>query len=181
MWLSLSFPQEIFEKDRHECWQTGWTHVAVSAPYLLHRHFVLDLVLFSQHSHDGAVFSLSLGVASYTCVGPEGYWDPQGPDVSNCSSPWVNLISQKVPSWHETCTVGPSRACFLHLIRNLLLQWLYGCFCSFVWWLLCFLFPSVLLTVQLMWWMSWRFAFLARAAQRVEWKPIPWHSSLMEC
>lgn len=43
-----------------------------------------------------AVFLLSPGVASYMCVGPEGYWDPQGPDFSNCTSPWVNLISQKV-------------------------------------------------------------------------------------
>lgn len=117
------------------------------------------LFYFSQHSLDGAVCSLSLGVASYMCVGPEGYWDPQGPDVSNCSSPWVNLISQKVPSCHETCTFGPSRACFPHMIRNHLLHLLYGCFCSFLWRLLCFLFPSFLLTVRLMWWMSWRFAF----------------------
>uniref|UniRef100_A0A668W639 Adhesion G protein-coupled receptor L3 n=1 Tax=Oreochromis aureus TaxID=47969 RepID=A0A668W639_OREAU len=37
----------------------------------------------------------SLGVASYMCMGPEGYWDSQGPDFSNCTSPWVNIISQK--------------------------------------------------------------------------------------
>ncbi|KAM8898650.1 adhesion G protein-coupled receptor L3 isoform 9-T15 [Spinachia spinachia] len=38
----------------------------------------------------------STGVASYACVGPEGYWDPQGPNFSNCTSPWVQLISQKL-------------------------------------------------------------------------------------
>ena len=40
------------------------------------------------------------------CVGPEAYWDPQGPDFSNCTSPWVNLISQKVNS------------CNIELVRN---------------------------------------------------------------
>ncbi|XP_019733083.1 adhesion G protein-coupled receptor L3 isoform X3 [Hippocampus comes] len=38
----------------------------------------------------------TIGVASYSCVGPEGYWDPQGPNFTNCTSPWVNIISQKL-------------------------------------------------------------------------------------
>uniref|UniRef100_A0A3P8V3Y9 Adhesion G protein-coupled receptor L3 n=1 Tax=Cynoglossus semilaevis TaxID=244447 RepID=A0A3P8V3Y9_CYNSE len=38
----------------------------------------------------------TIGTALYMCMGPEGYWDPQGPDLSNCTSPWVNLISQKI-------------------------------------------------------------------------------------
>uniref|UniRef100_A0A8C6UQ99 Adhesion G protein-coupled receptor L3 n=1 Tax=Neogobius melanostomus TaxID=47308 RepID=A0A8C6UQ99_9GOBI len=38
----------------------------------------------------------TIGVASYFCQGPEGYWDPQGPDLSNCTSPWVNVINQKI-------------------------------------------------------------------------------------
>ncbi|XP_026208635.1 adhesion G protein-coupled receptor L3-like isoform X4 [Anabas testudineus] len=46
----------------------------------------------------------TIGVASYTCVGPEGYWDPQGPDFSNCTSPWVNLINQKLKA-RETAAV----------------------------------------------------------------------------
>lgn len=36
------------------------------------------------------------GVATYVCVAHLGYWDPQGPDLSNCTSPWVNHIMQKV-------------------------------------------------------------------------------------
>lgn len=36
------------------------------------------------------------GVATYGCVAHLGYWDPQGPDLSNCTSPWVNHIMQKV-------------------------------------------------------------------------------------
>lgn len=36
------------------------------------------------------------GVATYMCVAHLGYWDPQGPDLSNCTSPWVNHIMQKV-------------------------------------------------------------------------------------
>ncbi|CAL8331788.1 unnamed protein product [Merluccius merluccius] len=38
----------------------------------------------------------TLGVATYMCVAQLGYWDPQGPDLSNCTSPWVNHIMQKV-------------------------------------------------------------------------------------
>lgn len=36
------------------------------------------------------------GVATYVCMAHLGYWDPQGPDLSNCTSPWVNHIMQKV-------------------------------------------------------------------------------------
>ncbi|XP_055370563.1 adhesion G protein-coupled receptor L3-like isoform X6 [Betta splendens] len=46
----------------------------------------------------------TIGVAFYMCEGPEGYWDPQGPDFSNCTSPWVNLINQKLKS-KETAAV----------------------------------------------------------------------------
>ncbi|XP_028826038.1 adhesion G protein-coupled receptor L3 isoform X4 [Denticeps clupeoides] len=37
-----------------------------------------------------------LGMATFACIGPEGYWDLQGPDLSNCTSPWVNHINQKL-------------------------------------------------------------------------------------
>ncbi|XP_029696800.1 adhesion G protein-coupled receptor L3-like isoform X18 [Takifugu rubripes] len=48
----------------------------------------------------------TIGVASYTCVGPEGYWDPQGPDFSNCTSPWVNLISQKIKAGETAAVIA---------------------------------------------------------------------------
>ncbi|KAI1883431.1 hypothetical protein AGOR_G00231380 [Albula goreensis] len=38
----------------------------------------------------------TIGVATYACVAPDAYWDPQGPDLSNCTSPWVNYITQKL-------------------------------------------------------------------------------------
>ncbi|CAB1351686.1 unnamed protein product [Coregonus sp. 'balchen'] len=38
---------------------------------------------------------VDISVAMYLCMGPEGYWDPQGPNLSNCTSPWVNVITQK--------------------------------------------------------------------------------------
>ena len=41
-------------------------------------------------------FACGAGVATYVCVAHLGYWDPQGPDLSNCTSPWVNHIMQKV-------------------------------------------------------------------------------------
>ncbi|TKS92814.1 Adhesion G protein-coupled receptor L3 [Collichthys lucidus] len=46
------------------------------------------------------------GVASYMCMGPEGYWDPQGPDFSNCTSPWVNLISQKIKAGETAAVIA---------------------------------------------------------------------------
>uniref|UniRef100_A0A671W061 Adhesion G protein-coupled receptor L3 n=1 Tax=Sparus aurata TaxID=8175 RepID=A0A671W061_SPAAU len=48
----------------------------------------------------------TIGVASYACVGPEGYWDPQGPDFSNCTSPWVNLISQKLKAGETAAVIA---------------------------------------------------------------------------
>ncbi|XP_038587480.1 adhesion G protein-coupled receptor L3-like isoform X7 [Micropterus salmoides] len=46
------------------------------------------------------------GVASHMCMGPEGYWDPQGPDFSNCTSPWVNLISQKLKAGETAAVIA---------------------------------------------------------------------------
>ncbi|XP_068444293.1 adhesion G protein-coupled receptor L3-like isoform X9 [Clinocottus analis] len=46
------------------------------------------------------------GVSSYICVGPEGYWDPQGPDFSNCTSPWVNFISQKLKAGETAAVIA---------------------------------------------------------------------------
>ncbi|XP_071062596.1 adhesion G protein-coupled receptor L3-like isoform X3 [Pseudochaenichthys georgianus] len=48
----------------------------------------------------------TLGVASYMCVSPEGYWDPQGPDFSNCTSTWVNLISQKLKAGETAAVIA---------------------------------------------------------------------------
>ncbi|XP_073763796.1 adhesion G protein-coupled receptor L3-like isoform X45 [Danio rerio] len=38
----------------------------------------------------------TIGTAVFTCQGPEGLWDQQGPDLSNCTSTWVNIINQKI-------------------------------------------------------------------------------------
>ncbi|XP_034020801.1 adhesion G protein-coupled receptor L3-like isoform X4 [Thalassophryne amazonica] len=46
------------------------------------------------------------GIALYMCVGPEGYWDPQGPDFSNCTSPWVSLISQKIKAGETAAVIA---------------------------------------------------------------------------
>ncbi|KAM3590471.1 uncharacterized protein V6R79_010430 [Siganus canaliculatus] len=48
----------------------------------------------------------TIGVASYMCVGPEGYWDPQGPDFSNCTSPWVNIINQKIKAGETAAVIA---------------------------------------------------------------------------
>uniref|UniRef100_A0A3Q1JJ00 Adhesion G protein-coupled receptor L3 n=1 Tax=Anabas testudineus TaxID=64144 RepID=A0A3Q1JJ00_ANATE len=46
----------------------------------------------------------TLGVATYVCR--MGYWDPQGPDLSNCTSPWVNHIMQKLRSGETAAIVA---------------------------------------------------------------------------
>ncbi|XP_077356752.1 adhesion G protein-coupled receptor L3-like isoform X6 [Festucalex cinctus] len=48
----------------------------------------------------------TIGVASYSCVGPEGYWDPQGPDFTNCTSPWVNIISHKLKAGETAAVIA---------------------------------------------------------------------------
>ncbi|XP_061687116.1 adhesion G protein-coupled receptor L3 isoform X1 [Syngnathoides biaculeatus] len=48
----------------------------------------------------------TLGVATYVCVARLGYWDPQGPDLSNCTSPWVNHIMQKLRSGETAAIVA---------------------------------------------------------------------------
>lgn len=41
--------------------------------------------------------SVSTGIASFQCLPALGLWNPRGPDLSNCTSPWVNQVAQKVP------------------------------------------------------------------------------------
>ncbi|XP_077936734.1 adhesion G protein-coupled receptor L3 isoform X9 [Gasterosteus aculeatus] len=48
----------------------------------------------------------TLGVATYVCLAHLGYWDPHGPDLSNCTSPWVNHIMQKLRSGETAAIVA---------------------------------------------------------------------------
>uniref|UniRef100_A0A669D8L3 Adhesion G protein-coupled receptor L3 n=1 Tax=Oreochromis niloticus TaxID=8128 RepID=A0A669D8L3_ORENI len=48
----------------------------------------------------------TLGVATYVCVAHLGHWDTQGPDLSNCTSPWVNHIMQKLRSGETAAIVA---------------------------------------------------------------------------
>ncbi|XP_051940555.1 adhesion G protein-coupled receptor L3 isoform X16 [Hippocampus zosterae] len=48
----------------------------------------------------------TLGVATYMCMAHLGYWDPKGPDLSNCTSPWVNHIMQKLRSGETAAIVA---------------------------------------------------------------------------
>ena len=38
----------------------------------------------------------SPGIASFQCLAEQVTWNPRGPDLSNCTSPWVNQVAQKV-------------------------------------------------------------------------------------
>uniref|UniRef100_A0A8D0GFP5 Adhesion G protein-coupled receptor L3 n=1 Tax=Sphenodon punctatus TaxID=8508 RepID=A0A8D0GFP5_SPHPU len=48
----------------------------------------------------------TVGVSTFLCLAPEGIWDPQGPDLSNCSSPWVNHITQKLKSGETAANIA---------------------------------------------------------------------------
>ncbi|XP_058153895.1 adhesion G protein-coupled receptor L3 isoform X9 [Dasypus novemcinctus] len=48
----------------------------------------------------------TIGVSTYLCLAPDGTWDPQGPDLSNCSSPWVNHITQKLKSGETAANIA---------------------------------------------------------------------------
>uniref|UniRef100_A0A3Q2YEK3 Adhesion G protein-coupled receptor L3 n=1 Tax=Hippocampus comes TaxID=109280 RepID=A0A3Q2YEK3_HIPCM len=51
-------------------------------------------------------FAALAGVATYMCMAHLGYWDPKGPDLSNCTSPWVNHIMQKLRSGETAAIVA---------------------------------------------------------------------------
>ncbi|XP_076868662.1 adhesion G protein-coupled receptor L3 isoform X3 [Brachyhypopomus gauderio] len=46
----------------------------------------------------------TIGVATFTCM--MGYWDPKGPDMSNCTSPWTNHITQRMRSGETAAIVA---------------------------------------------------------------------------
>ncbi|XP_063311719.1 adhesion G protein-coupled receptor L3 isoform X2 [Pelobates fuscus] len=48
----------------------------------------------------------TVGVATYICITPDGIWNPQGPDLSNCSSPWINHIGQKLKSLETAANIA---------------------------------------------------------------------------
>ncbi|NXK53076.1 AGRL3 protein, partial [Chauna torquata] len=48
----------------------------------------------------------SIGVATFRCLAPNGIWEPRGPDLSNCSSPWINHITQKMKSGEMAANIA---------------------------------------------------------------------------
>ncbi|KAM3865117.1 adhesion G protein-coupled receptor L1-like [Diretmus argenteus] len=48
----------------------------------------------------------SLGIASYQCMLSPVGWSSRGPDLSNCTSPWVNQIAQKIKSGENAANIA---------------------------------------------------------------------------
>ncbi|XP_056264237.1 adhesion G protein-coupled receptor L1 isoform X1 [Pseudoliparis swirei] len=48
----------------------------------------------------------SLGIASYQCIQSPVGWSSGGPDLSNCTSPWVSQISQKIKSGENAANIA---------------------------------------------------------------------------
>ncbi|XP_049664115.1 adhesion G protein-coupled receptor L2 isoform X11 [Accipiter gentilis] len=46
------------------------------------------------------------GTASYLCVVLTGTWNPKGPDLSNCTSHWVNQLAQKIRSGENAASLA---------------------------------------------------------------------------
>ncbi|XP_056590554.1 adhesion G protein-coupled receptor L2 isoform X11 [Triplophysa dalaica] len=46
------------------------------------------------------------GTASYLCVLSTGTWNPNGPDLSNCTSHWVNQVAQKIRSGENAANLA---------------------------------------------------------------------------
>ncbi|XP_051930410.1 adhesion G protein-coupled receptor L2 isoform X9 [Hippocampus zosterae] len=46
------------------------------------------------------------GTASYLCVLSTGTWHPKGPDLSNCTSHWVNQVAQKIRSGENAANLA---------------------------------------------------------------------------
>ncbi|KAJ8271354.1 hypothetical protein COCON_G00102130 [Conger conger] len=59
----------------------------------------------------------TIGTATYACMTQEVYWDPQGPDLSNCTSPWVHHIMQKaLACGYAACILRPLPLVF-HILQ----------------------------------------------------------------
>uniref|UniRef100_A0A4W5QKA2 Adhesion G protein-coupled receptor L1a n=1 Tax=Hucho hucho TaxID=62062 RepID=A0A4W5QKA2_9TELE len=48
----------------------------------------------------------SLGIASFQCLAAPVMWNPRGPDLSNCTSPWVNQVAQKIKSGENAANIA---------------------------------------------------------------------------
>uniref|UniRef100_A0A8C4F7R8 Adhesion G protein-coupled receptor L1a n=1 Tax=Dicentrarchus labrax TaxID=13489 RepID=A0A8C4F7R8_DICLA len=48
----------------------------------------------------------SLGIASFQCLAEQVAWNPRGPDLSNCTSPWVNQVAQKIKSGENAANIA---------------------------------------------------------------------------
>ncbi|XP_037112586.1 adhesion G protein-coupled receptor L1 isoform X4 [Syngnathus acus] len=48
----------------------------------------------------------SLGIASFQCLTEQVMWNPRGPDLSNCTSPWVNQVAQKIKSGENAANIA---------------------------------------------------------------------------
>nr|XP_008112357.1 PREDICTED: adhesion G protein-coupled receptor L2 isoform X6 [Anolis carolinensis] len=46
------------------------------------------------------------GTASYLCMISTGTWNPKGPDLSNCTSHWVNQLAQKIRSGENAASLA---------------------------------------------------------------------------
>ncbi|CAH2273574.1 adhesion G -coupled receptor L1 isoform X2 [Pelobates cultripes] len=46
------------------------------------------------------------GIASFLCLPSLGVWNPRGPDLSNCTSPWVNQVAQKIKSGENAANIA---------------------------------------------------------------------------
>ncbi|XP_066899960.1 adhesion G protein-coupled receptor L2 isoform X14 [Kogia breviceps] len=46
------------------------------------------------------------GTASYLCMLSTGTWNPRGPDLSNCTSHWVNQLAQKIRSGENAASLA---------------------------------------------------------------------------
>uniref|UniRef100_A0A669CB56 Adhesion G protein-coupled receptor L1 n=1 Tax=Oreochromis niloticus TaxID=8128 RepID=A0A669CB56_ORENI len=51
-------------------------------------------------------FCFSLGIASFQCLADQVMWNPRGPDLSNCTSPWVNQVAQKIKSGENAANIA---------------------------------------------------------------------------
>uniref|UniRef100_A0A7N8XB11 Adhesion G protein-coupled receptor L1-like n=1 Tax=Mastacembelus armatus TaxID=205130 RepID=A0A7N8XB11_9TELE len=48
----------------------------------------------------------SLGIASYQCMSSPVGWSSRGPNLSNCTSPWVSQIAQKIKSGENAANIA---------------------------------------------------------------------------
>ncbi|XP_055498441.1 adhesion G protein-coupled receptor L2-like [Leucoraja erinacea] len=94
----------VTQRDGRHLWREGMGDVLGGEPFS-----ASCLVLRGTRREAGQrLISVHLfaGTVTFLCVGSTGIWNARGPDLSNCTSHWVNQVAQKIRSGENAANLA---------------------------------------------------------------------------